>query len=211
MTYQVDGYTLPVIVERKKIKNTYLRVTEEYTLYITTNYLITNKQIMTFLEKSKPAIHKMLCRVIQKNENNEKFYYLGEIYDIILTNGYFHFNEISHKIYTPSMKELETYLKKQMVKLFQERLQICYQKMEHVPFPKLKIRKMKTRWGVCNKRDVSVTLNSELLRRPISEIDYVIFHELCHFLHFDHSPAFWKEVEKHVPNYKRVRKELKDS
>ena len=68
---------------------------------------------------------------------------------------------------------------------------------------------MKTRWGVCNKRDDSVTLNAELFREPIECLDYVITHELSHFVHFDHSKEFWKLVEKYNPDYKKVRKYLK--
>ena len=69
---------------------------------------------------------------------------------------------------------------------------------------------MKTRWGVCNIRDNSVTLNSKLIEYDIEELDYVIIHELSHFIHFNHSKAFWNQVEKYTPNYKQIRKKLKD-
>ena len=69
---------------------------------------------------------------------------------------------------------------------------------------------MKTRWGVCNKKTNTVTLNSELIKYDISKIDYVIIHELSHFLHFNHSRSFWNQVEKYCPNYKKIRNELKD-
>ena len=77
-------------------------------------------------------------------------------------------------------------------------------------YPKLKIRNMKTRWGVCNRRDDSITLNSKLIRYEIHDIDYVIIHELAHLVHFDHSKAFWQTVEKYMPNYKRAIKNLKE-
>ena len=69
---------------------------------------------------------------------------------------------------------------------------------------------MTTRWGVCNIRDNSVTLNTKLIEYDIEKLDYVIIHELSHFIHFNHSKSFWNQVEKYTPNYKQIRKELKD-
>lgn len=81
---------------------------------------------------------------------------------------------------------------------------------EKIPYPKLKIRNMKTRWGVCNRKDNSVTLNLELIKKDKMYLNYVIVHELSHFVHFDHSKAFWSTVEKYCPEYKKVRKSLKE-
>ena len=68
---------------------------------------------------------------------------------------------------------------------------------------------MTTRWGVNNKRAKKVTLNSELIYMDIKYLDYVIVHELSHFIHFDHSKAFWSLVEENCPNYKQIRKEMR--
>ena len=69
---------------------------------------------------------------------------------------------------------------------------------------------MVRKWGHCNKRDEIVTLNTELIKYNVDEIDYVIVHELCHFIHFDHSKSFWKSVEYYKPNYKDNRKVLNE-
>ena len=69
---------------------------------------------------------------------------------------------------------------------------------------------MKTRWGVCNKRDNSVTINSRLIEYSIDKLDYVIIHELSHFVHFDHSNNFWELVGSYCKDYKKIRKELRD-
>ena len=68
---------------------------------------------------------------------------------------------------------------------------------------------MKTRWGVCNRKNNSVTLNLELIKKDHKYLNYVIVHELSHFVHFDHSRLFWQTVSKYCPEYKIVRKELK--
>ena len=69
---------------------------------------------------------------------------------------------------------------------------------------------MKTRWGVCNVRDKIITLNTELLKRDIDLLDYVIIHEMCHFYEANHSVRFWQKVEKYYPNYKLARKRLRE-
>ena len=69
---------------------------------------------------------------------------------------------------------------------------------------------MKTRWGVCNRSNNTITLNSELLKKEITLLDYVIVHEMCHFKHPNHSKDFWNEVSKYYPYYKLARKKLKE-
>ena len=79
-----------------------------------------------------------------------------------------------------------------------------------IPYPKLRIRKMTSRWGVCNTQTHVITLNLELIKRDISYLDYVIIHEMSHLIHGDHSTAFWKLVEDNMPNYKKYREEMKE-
>ena len=67
---------------------------------------------------------------------------------------------------------------------------------------------MKTKWGVCNISSMTVTLNVTLITKREDLIDYVIIHELSHFKYMNHSAAFWDEVGRHYPDYKRARKEL---
>ena len=69
---------------------------------------------------------------------------------------------------------------------------------------------MKTRWGVCNKKLEKVTLNYNLIYMDRKYLDYVIVHELSHFIHFDHSKEFWKLVSENEPNYKQIRKEMRE-
>ncbi len=71
------------------------------------------------------------------------------------------------------------------------------------------IRKMKTRWGVCNYKSMTITLNSELIKYQRENLRYVITHEMCHFYHHNHGPLFWDMVSKYYPDYKVARKELR--
>ncbi len=73
---------------------------------------------------------------------------------------------------------------------------------------KISIRNQKTRWGSCS-RDGNLSFNYRLAFLGPEEADYVIIHELCHLLEFNHSPAFWRLVSQASPDYRRLRRRLK--
>lgn len=75
-------------------------------------------------------------------------------------------------------------------------------------YKRLAIRDQKTRWGSCSK-DGNLNFNYRLINLPESLRDYVIAHELCHRREFNHSPAFWELLAKYFPNYRQLRRELK--
>ena len=209
MTFKIKNKEYPVIITKKRNKNTYIRVKEDGKIYVTTSYLATKKQIIELLEKHELDLLKMIDKIENKLEKEKKFYYLGKEYEVIYMPTPLEI--VDNRIYVIDEKNLNKWLKQEMETIYQKRIIYWYQKFEEsIPYPKLKIRKMKTRWGVCNKRDNSVTLNSELIRYEMDKLDYVIVHELSHFVHFNHSSDFWKLVSKYFPNYKKAREDLKE-
>jgi predicted metal-dependent hydrolase len=77
-------------------------------------------------------------------------------------------------------------------------------------YAKLVISNPRHRWGSCNVHNV-IRLNWQLLLAPLALIDYVIVHELCHTVHKNHGPRFWKKVADTLPDYQARRKELRKS
>ncbi len=75
--------------------------------------------------------------------------------------------------------------------------------------PTLKVREMKTRWGVCHAQRRVITLNTRLAEKPLAAQEYVILHEYVHFLHPDHQAGFHAEMARRMPDYKERRKLLK--
>lgn len=71
--------------------------------------------------------------------------------------------------------------------------------------PVLKVRLMKTRWGVCTPSKRQITLNLRLAEKPVAAVEYVVVHEYAHFVHCDHSPAFWAVVAHVLPDYQARR------
>ena len=208
MTYVVNNIEYEVVIEKKNNKNTYIRIRNNK-IYITTNYFVNKSYIKNLLDKNYDVIKKMIEKNNQRLERSSKFYYLNKEYDIIFVN-YCDIEINDNKIFVKSEEYLNKWLKKQTEIIFKERLDYIFNLFEEkIPYPKLKIRKMKTRWGVCNKNN-SITLNSDLIKYGYEQIDYVIIHELSHFIHFDHSKNFWLQVSKYCPNYKEIRKSLKE-
>ncbi len=76
--------------------------------------------------------------------------------------------------------------------------------------PALRFRTMKSKWGICRPGRGEITLNTRLVLLPPALADYVICHELAHFVHPDHSPAFWAHLEKILPDCKARRRALRD-
>ncbi len=211
MQYELDGTTYQVEIVRKQNRNTYLRIKEPNIIYVTTGRFVTKRQVLTILKENEKALRRMSETVRKKSEKKNHFYYLGEVYDIILVPNIKNVEIIEQNIYTPSKEMLEKWLKEKCRFLFQEKLDYYYELMEEqMPYPKLKIRHMKTRWGVCNRKNNTVTLNTELISYPEICTDYVVIHELSHFTHFDHSKLFWQLVSKYCPNYKEIKKILKN-
>lgn len=69
------------------------------------------------------------------------------------------------------------------------------------PMPELKLRVMRARWGSCRPSTAVITLNTRLAFYPTAYIDYVIMHEFTHFLHADHSSAFWRALGERMPDW----------
>lgn len=68
--------------------------------------------------------------------------------------------------------------------------------------PKLEIRRMVKRWGSCNTID-KITINPELIKAPSKCIEYVLVHEMCHFVVINHNKAFYQTLSSIMPNWKK--------
>ena len=77
--------------------------------------------------------------------------------------------------------------------------------------PVLKVRQMKTRWGVCVPAKRQITFSLRLAVKPRAAVEYVVLHEYAHFVRADHSPAFWAVVARYMPDYKARRRLLAPS
>jgi predicted metal-dependent hydrolase len=72
----------------------------------------------------------------------------------------------------------------------------------------VKVKDYKSRWGSCSSLG-DISFHWAIIMAPHYIVDYVVVHELCHMIHHNHSPAYWQQVEKVLPNYRECRDWLK--
>lgn len=72
----------------------------------------------------------------------------------------------------------------------------------------IKIKDYKSRWGSCSSKKI-ISYNWKIIIAPNEIVNYLVVHELCHLIHFNHSKSFWDEVKKVLPEYKNYRKWLR--
>ena len=211
MLFNYNGNEYNVIIEKKYgNKNTYIRVKRDLNIYVTTGMFTSTKFIKNLIDENRERLNKMIDAQEIKIKNNEGFFYLGKKYEVINTDepG---IKFIGDKVYINPEFDIDAWYKKQDKPLFLDRLNYNYERFTRkIPYPNLRIRKMKTRWGVCNVISHNITLNLELMKRDISYLDYVIIHEMSHLIYGDHSDKFWALVGENVPNYKKYKEEMKE-
>lgn len=165
--------------------------------------------------KEKKIIHPEWCL-------NATFWLLGNPYRLTLAESdklqmvlqddkTEQIQEISPQFVTLTSCQIEQFVmawyRKQAMAHMSERIALYAGKLG-VPSPKLRLSSARTRWGSCSSHG-TVCLNWRLIQLPLPLLDYVVAHELSHLIEMNHSPAFWKVVERIYPDYRQAQMELK--
>lgn len=210
MQVSLGDYLIDVEIEYKSNKNLYIRVNDDLKMHVTCNRLFTKNQILDVINKNQKKLLKMYESKLKEVDNNNFYYYLGDKYTIIYDESIKQPIIDGDLLFVKNEKMLDKFTKDKIISVFQERLDKCALTFDSLPKYTLRVRKMSTRWGVNNRGNNTITLNTELIKKDVTLIDYVCIHELCHFLQANHSPKFWAEVEKRYPYYKQARKMLRE-
>lgn len=144
--------------------------------------------------------------------------YLGSKYPLLLVRGKpNHVEKFPDAILVRCLKpqkaslvaaHLNAWYRAQAKVLFAGRIDRCLQRfLSPLPYRHLIVRKMKARWGSCS-RNGDICLNSFLVRLPITAIDFVITHELCHLKHFSHDKSFYRLLTTVMPDWREREKLL---
>jgi predicted metal-dependent hydrolase len=75
-------------------------------------------------------------------------------------------------------------------------------------YNRVAIRNQKSRWGSCSSKK-NLNFNYRIIFLEPHLVDYIIVHELCHLAEFNHSQKFWSLVAQAIPDWQKMRKELK--
>ena len=211
MEIQINDKTYPVEITYKNIKNMYLRIKEGPKVVVTAPRHMPSVRVHKFVDDNIDYIAKNLVKKDNLKENRKgKFEYLGHLYDIIYVNER-GITLSDTTAYINRNANINNWYKKEALDMFAEYYNDCFSNFEETRIkPTLKIRRMTSKWGVCNVTDKTITLNQELIKLDPICLEYVIYHELSHLVHPNHSKDFWNLVSKYVPNYKEIKKHMKN-
>ncbi len=170
--------------------------------------------------KKKLSLQKSIKKLIRKKfKNEENFQFLGKDLKLKITISENKKSYIDDKfIYLVLNNNKENFkekIKEKLEILFRETAKDVFKnktlneaKKIKVTPKKIIVRSYKRRWGSCShKKDISY--NWKLIMAPEKIIHYVVIHELCHLIHFNHSRDFWKSVGSILPDYKSSKEWLK--
>ena len=214
--FMINGQKIHCEIHYKNIKNCYLRV-RDGKVVVSASRFFDEAQIEALIQKNQDVILKQLFHSIERTCYQDHGYVtvFGKKYELIVKDMkikrcVMHDHDIY--IYDHNIKPLlENFLKKQLLDYIEKRVKYFLQSDFDLPFPDIKIRKMKSRWGACFYQKNKVTFNFSLIYLVPELIDYVIVHELCHFIEPNHSRKFYNEIEKRLPNYRLLEKKLKET
>lgn len=224
-----DG-DIPYLLTRKPVKNVNLRIKPEGEVLVSANNSVPTDFIDAFIEKKQRNIFSVLSKYEEKKKLFQavpKRYVSGESYDLlgkslrlkveankeenVYTDGVYIFLKVKDKDdFRHKEIMMSKWLKQYQTTVFEELLQEKYSLFEKygVTYPTLKVRNMTSRWGSCQPKKGIITLNSKLIEAPRNCIEYVILHELVHFIHPNHSRQFWDFVAMVMPDWKERKEEL---
>ncbi|WP_405311155.1 M48 family metallopeptidase [Metamycoplasma faucium] len=171
-----------------------------------------------FMEKSiKSFLAKKDLPSMEINENEKYFYYLGKKIFYELNNDLILFNindEIIQLRKTKSVKPSKiiwNFLNEKLLlildKLIIKNIPLIYPKLKKY---ELKVLNKKSAWGTNYVNKALITFSKYLILFNINIIEYVVIHELVHFLHQNHSKKFWQKINLFCLNYKEKIKALNE-
>jgi len=189
--------------KKKKIpKPLYL---ENTTLpYLGTNYPIELNISLSRVTKKEKRLSKL--NTDEGSDNKDSVRFKDDKFLFVLI---YHDEDVdlNRGIYNPlqdrqeRIKKLyDEWIYNQAEKILKEKVNILKEIVKVSP-KKVMIKRLKDRWGSVTKND-TINLNVNMVKAPEEVIDYVIFHELCHFVVKGHSRRFWNYLEQYVPDYK---------
>lgn len=209
---------------RKRVKNINLRVGRDGSVCVSAPERVRSELVDAFVCKNIMFIHRVREKyaALPKKECGA-VYYLGEKYDYVVRQGMY-----DHVVLEGTRFIVETvcpgdeaneklimnrYEEELCRNLFPEVVRRLLPLVEPygVTMPRITVRRMTTRWGSCTMAKGSIRLNTELIHYPLECIEQVALHELCHFVHANHSKDFYALLTHLMPDWRERKKLLEES
>ena len=222
----LGGRNLSYECVRKKIKNVNIRIRPDGTLFVSAPKSVSYQRIEEILKIREDFILRAMDRVHARIEEKRDAYTCDEGARISLMGKTYtlHFSDRGvsriegEYLILVLRKNEDREKRREALKRFAEKELNQYARARFdaiyplfcgaTSMPELKLRVMRARWGSCRPKSAVITLNTRLAFYPTACIDYVIMHEFTHFLHADHSSAFWEALSLNMPDFAQRKAEL---
>ncbi len=192
---------------KEKRKTIVLKVIDSDNAVLKVPKTISDKKIEEFLKSKENWLKKTSTRM----KDNESFSTDFDFENFIYLNGkpFVSTKEISLEFDKLDSEGKKEEIRKYYLSMFWklEELADKLSSETGLKYNEIKMTDSVRIWGSYNSKR-QMKLNFKLLILPENLIEYVIYHELCHSIHMNHKPQFWKDLEKICPNYKALKKEL---
>jgi hypothetical protein len=198
--------TLAIKIQKGKV----FILVPEYVSTVAIESLVTEK---TRWIKEKLAIQNEIIAIKPKEfVSGEAFSYLGKSHPLKIEAGLYlaiklHQDELVVSVRDKAADNAQA-IKQLLVKWFKQQADSAlrekterYSRIIGVNPSSVIIKSFKSRWGSCSV-SAGIQYNWKIIIAPDRVINYVVIHELCHILHHNHSPAFWKAVESYCHDYR---------
>lgn len=227
MNVLIGGKEQPVVITRKRVKNITLRIGKSGEIRISCPIYARLDEIQRLIYMNEAWILDQQFRRAQEAEVNREgvngpvLYWFGEKKyvryepakrDSFTVNGDIATFYLREETDARFEKTFRAAAAKEILRFAQERRPqwdalIC--DANGLRRPEITMRYMTSRWGVCYPAKSKITLSTRLIHYPRECTEYVLLHEYAHFLVQNHSRAFYRIVERYMPDYRERRKRLK--
>ncbi len=219
---KIGGQEFPVEIQKKKMKTIRMRL-KGNTLHVSAPFWVSERRIEEFILGNTEWILKTYKKMNDGSlmyRGGDVFYIFGKEYKLVFSLGK---NNVSIREDTvfltykeedqeKAVRYLYKYLDKYVLdeaRKYLEKYRGLLLDYGYHQEPELKVRVLKSKWGVCYTRQNRIHVSSYLIHYPLRCLEYIVLHEVTHFLIPNHSGRFYDIVSSRMPDYKEVLRLLK--
>jgi predicted metal-dependent hydrolase len=225
--HQITVNDIVIDVVRKDIKNLHLAVyPPKGRVRIATPLKVDDEAVRLFAISKLSWIRKNQAKYVNQERQTERKFVSGESH--YFSGQRYMLNLIPHsghqKVIIRTKKYIDLYIKpdssveqREAVmmnwyrKSLKEQIPALIEKWEKIIGVEVtvwEVKKMKTKWGTCNREAKRIWLNLELAKKPEHCLEYIIVHEMVHFLERNHTEKFVAYMDRFMPLWKNYKQEL---
>jgi len=223
----IEVNNIIVDVIRKDIKNIHLNILPPYgDVRVTVPLDKDQESVRLFIISKLSWIKKQRKKFSNQERESKKEYITGESHyfrgdryllnlidsrekpKVSIRNNKFIDLFVDKKLPLKKRREImENWYREELKKILSYKIKE-WSKVTKIKIDDWRVRRMKTKWGTCNREKKRIWINLELMKKPTSYMDYVIVHELVHFLERNHNDKFIGYMNRFLPSWETTKTEL---